>query len=878
MAGQDFDGQQSPHLTLDGVRREAAYAAPQRKMEIKPIKDNVVHGAALLEQLAAALPRLPLAGVDARLPIAGLKPGMLVTVETEAPDTDRKGPSKIPLSFELPGQDVVILSSRRTEGRAEKSIVFVPDDARQGLTRRLQEYAARGLSNRQPKHIAEFEKIERIAAAETSKLFNAGTDFDNPAPQWWELWIRKLDGVPGAVIRAAQNARIDVHPQQLFFPDTTVVFIHAAARQALAFASRVPGAIEEVRPGLGTIEPFLALGEGRVTSFDFVDDLAERIIPARSDAPTVCVMDTGVASAHPLLVDGLAAATAVDAAWGAEDHYRHGGHGTSVTSLALLGDLEHPMSDGRVIELTHTVESVKLLPPPGFSPTPPPSYGVVTQSAVGIIETERPGPERAFCLASCHPDADASRPSSWSGAVDQIAAGSMIGEREFARNATETPKRLVLVAAGNVVGSLANKVDEGGPINDPAQAWNALTIGGYTTKIELADEHLAPLRGANEVSPYSTCTRGLPADLLPIKPEVMFEAGNMTVDALGFCDWHPALSLLAASNAVETEPLVPFWATSAAVGVAGHFVGQLQAALPGLWPETYRALVVQSARWPEPIRSRLIGRGKSWKGGPKALAERRAVLRQAGFGVPQLDAAIASAKNDFTMIAQAEIQPYAAGANGGPPVYNAIHFYDLPWPKTALANLKDKAVTLRVTLSYFIEPNLTGKGATRPETYRSFGLRFTLKKRDETEEQFRNRLSQLEATAEQEDEMLEEDEGEEFVAAAEEDEGNAEAGDKKKKTKASKWLIGPSAVSAGSLHCDIWRGKAEDLVDHDAIAVHPAPGWWKSHGGKRRFGDSGRYALVLSISADGAEVDLYAEAANVLKTKAALIDLETLIG
>ncbi|MCR5879877.1 S8 family serine peptidase [Phenylobacterium sp. J367] len=460
-----------------------------------------------------------------------------------------------------------------------------------------------------------------------------------------------------------------------------------------------------------------------------------------------------------------------------------------------------------------------------------------------------------------------------SGAIDQIAAGSMVGEREFAKDATETPKRLVLVAAGNVVGGLANVVDEGGPITDPAQAWNALTVGGYTTKIELTDEDLAPLRGANEVSPYSTCTRGLPTDLLPIKPEVMFEAGNMAVDPLGFCDWHPALSLLAASNAVDTEPLVPFWATSAAVGVAGHFVGQLQAALPGLWPETYRALVVQSARWPEPIRRRLIGRGKSWKTGSKALADRRAVLRQAGFGVPQLHAAIASAKNDFTMIAQAEIQPYAAGANGGSPVYNAIHFYDLPWPKTVLADLNDKAVTLRVTLSYFIEPNLTGKGATRPETYRSFGLRFTLKKRDETEEHFRSRLSQIEADGEQEDEMLDEDEDEDFQGVA--DDGEAED---KKKTQTSKWLIGPGAVSAGSLHCDIWRGKASDLIDHDAIAVHPAPGWWKSHGGKRRFGDSGRYGLVLSISADGSEVDLYAEAANVLTTKAALIDLETLIG
>ena len=864
MAEQDFDGPK-PHLSLDSVRRAGAYAAPKRKMDAKPLRDDyAAHGAALLKQLTAALPHLPPPGADARLRVDGLKAGVLVALETLPPDTARKGPSKIPLTFELPGQDVVILSSRRTADRAEESIVFVPDDARAGLTRRLTDYGVADLGNRERPYVAQFERVERITAAETAKLFDVATDFNAEAPRWWELWVRDVNALPPALVTAARNFGLDVHPQQLSFPDTTVVFIYASARQALAFASRVPGAIEEVRPGLGTIEPFLTLAAGRVTQHDFVHDLAKRIIPARSNAPTVCVMDTGVASAHPLLTDGLAIAIAVDQAWGADDHYRYGGHGTSVVSLALHGDLEHPMGDQRIVELTHTVESVKLLPPKGAAPIPPPSYGLVTQSAVGLIEATRPGPERSFCLASCHPDADSSRPSSWSGSLDQIAAGTIGGELESSKSAARAPKRLVFVAAGNVTGATANQIDEGAAISDPAQSWNALTVGGYTTKIELGKDadRLSPLVGANEVSPYSTSSRDLPTDLLPIKPEVLFEAGNMTVDEAGYCDWHPALSLLAAGNNVEAEPLVAFWATSAAVGLAGHFMGRLRAALPGYWPETYRALMVQSARWPEPIRRKLTPpRGKTWKGDSKA--EKIKLLRHVGFGVPQLDLAIASAKNDFTMIAQAEMQPYANGATAA--VYNEVHFYDLPWPKTALTSLGDRAVTLRVTLSYFIEPNLTGKGATRPETYRSFGLRFALKKRGESELEFRVRLSQLkdgEISDEDDDEWDLEGEG------ASEDKDDA----------GSNWLLGPKAVSAGSLHCDIWRGKAMDLVNHDAIAVHPAPGWWKSHLGKGRQSDHCRYALVLSITADGADVDLYAEASAILVEKAIVIETENLIG
>lgn len=855
MAGQDQDGPK-PHLSLDDVRRAGTYAAPKRRMDAKPVRDYVAHGAALLEQLAAALPHLPPPETDARLKLGGLKPGVLVTLETLAPDTDRKGPSKIPLTFELPGQDVVILSSRRTEDRAEESVVFVPDDARATLSRRLQDYGSGNLGNRDRPYVAQFEKVERIASADTAKLFDPGTDFDAPAQRWWELWVRDVNDVPAALIEAARGFGLDVHPERLSFPDTVVVFIHATARQALAFATRAPGAIEEVRRGLGTIEPFLALGDGQVTQHDFVDDLAGRIIPARTNAPTICVLDTGVAAAHPLLADGLAIALAVDETWGVDDHYPRGGHGTAVASLALHGDLEHPANDTRVLELTHTVESVKLLPPRGAPKTPPPSYGVVTQAAVGLVEISRPEAARSFCLASSYLDADASRPTSWSGALDQIAAGTIGGAPEGVRSAKDAPKRLILVAAGNVMGGPANQVEEGGPINDPAQSWNALTIGGYTTKIEIGDDPYGrvPFVGANEVSPYSTSSHALPTDLLPIKPEVLFEAGNMTVDEEGYCDWHPALSLLSAGSNVTVEPLVPFWATSAAVGVASHFQGRLEAALPGYWPETYRALIVQSARWPEPIRRQLIGRGKKWKTGPKG--DKIRLLRQVGFGVPDFEAAIASAKNAFTMIAQGEIQPYAIGA--GTAVYNEVHFYDLPWPKTALADLGDEAVTLKITLSYFIEPNLTGKGATRPETYRSFGLRFALKKRGESEEEFRGRLSQLKADGgvdiDEDDCDLEgEDSGED------------------KDGSGSNWLLGPKSVSAGSLHCDVWRGKASDLINHDAIAVHPAPGWWKSHLGKGRQADTGRYALVLSIAADGVDVDLYTEASAVLLEKEAQI-------
>ncbi|GAB3781435.1 hypothetical protein GCM10028797_06150 [Dyella agri] len=382
------------------------------------------------------------------------------------------------------------------------------------------------------------------------------------------------------------------------------------------------------------------------------------------------------------------------------------------------------------------------------------------------------------------------------------------------------------------------------PIEDPSQSWNALTIGGFTRKEQIPTPPPAykPVVLANHRSPFSRGSQSLPDDLTPIKPEVLFEAGNMVSDNSGFCGWNPAVSLLAPGSDVANEPLVPFWATSAAAGVAGNFIGQLHAAHPDLWPETLRALTVDAATWPMPIRKQLIGTGAHWKTGTKS--QKQKVLREVGYGVPDIERAILSARNDMSMIAQAEIQPFAIGADGRAAVFNEMHFYDLPWPRSALEQLENQVVTMKVTLSYFVEPNLTGKAATRPDTYRSFGLRFAMKKRSETATSFRARVN----------------------AAQERDESTNES-------EADFWLLGSKAIQAGSLHCDLWRGHAIDLSGHDAIAVYPVGGWWKSHIGQRRMIDKARYSLVISISAQGLAIDLHTEVASLVHAKEIEIDL-----
>lgn len=845
----NFDTRDRAHISIDVFRETAAYTFPSRNQERKPLRgDYTAHATQLLDQLAAALGTVPAAAADPRLPIQGLKSGTVVEVTTLPPAEDSRIKAvKVPAALEFPTQDVVILRSERNEDRTESALVFVPDDARAFLRNRIADYGRDPGNQRRP-DAERFEVIEEVRAAEAVSLFTGEVDLAAPDILWWELWVRQPVALADRLVAAARNANIDVHGDRLIFPDTTVVFIHAVAAAVAAFAARVPGAITEIRRATGTIEPFLDRGETGLGQHDWVEELAQRVSPPSPDAPVVCTLDTGVMAAHPLIAPGLRGAWAYDPAWGADDHQPHGGHGTPLAGLVLYGDLEPLMNDERPVELTHGAESMKLLPPGGFPPTKPPSYGVVTQGAVSSVEIERPDVVRSFCIATSATDFPPSRPSTWSGAIDQIAAGAMPGEADDTVPAAERPKRLIVVATGNVSGGMAVDVLPSQPLEDPSQSWNALTIGGFTRKEQppAPPPVLQAAVPANHRSPFSRGSQSLPDDLTPIKPEVLFEAGNMMSDATGFCGWDPAVSLLSAGSDVTAEPLVPFWATSAAAGMAGNFIGRLQAARPDLWAETHRALTVDSARWPEPIRRKFIGTGAHWKTGKAATkGKKQEMLREFGYGVPDIERAILSARNDATLVAQAEIQPFAIGADGRTGVFNEMHFYDLPWPKAALEKLENEIVTMKVTLSYFIEPNLAGKAATRPDTYRSFGLRFDMKKRTEAAARFRSRISASQAK-----------------------DGTEADGE------ASCWLLGPKAIQAGSLHCDLWRGRAIELAGHDAIAVYPVGGWWKSHVGQKRVADKARYALVISISAPGQDVDLYSEISTLVENK----EIEVLLG
>jgi hypothetical protein len=75
------------------------------------------------------------------------------------------------------------------------------------------------------------------------------------------------------------------------------------------------------------------------------------------------------------------------------------------------------------------------------------------------------------------------------------------------------------------------------------------------------------------------------------------------------------------------------------------------------------------------------------------------------------------------------------------------------------------------------------------------------------------------------------------------------------------WVLG-TIRDRGSIHSDVWRGSAAALAERDAIGVFPVSGWWKEKPSLQRWERAARYALLVSVRAPEAEVDLYTAIEN----------------
>ena len=541
-----------------------------------------------------------------------------------------------------------------------------------------------------------------------------------------------------------------------------------------------------------------------------IDNIDFQLEPPESNAPKVCVIDSGIQESHFLLKAAIDLQSSRSWVPGetdiSADYYGNGGHGTRVAG-AILYPRTIPRSGKEKsvcwIQNARVLDANCELPKQLF---PPNVLGKILEFYHKQTKT------RIFnhCISGSVP-CQTQYMSSWAATID---------------NLTWTKDILFIVASGNLpsegrkIGSTRLSVKEHLAANrpypdyllenscriaNPAQSFQALTVGS----IALIYYHQFPYSSISQKDKPSAFSCSGLGIWKTIKPEVVEYGGDFVIDEgtppnitypQNVC---PELvrSTLNGGPAFAADNV----GTSFATPKVSHIAARLAAELPNESCLLYRALIVQSAKWPEWAMAKDVNKLH--------------VIRQIGYGLPNVDRALGNSPNRVTFMTTGERKIVAKQA----------HIYQVKLPEKLRSPGDNFQILVEVTLSYKAQPRRTRRNRRK---YLSTWLDWECSKKGEDPEIFLARILKEYDTPEDSD----------------------------KKEKGFKWMLGKQnnhgiikdvSRSAGTLQKDWTIVNSFELTEAFSIAVVGHEGW-----NNDPFAEV-PYSLVVSFEAIQADIPIY---------------------
>jgi hypothetical protein len=149
-----------------------------------------------------------------------------------------------------------------------------------------------------------------------------------------------------------------------------------------------------------------------------------------------------------------------------------------------------------------------------------------------------------------------------------------------------------------------------------------------------------------------------------------------------------------------------------------------------------------------------------------------------------------------------------------------VKLYRLPIPESLLVD-SDPDVELRVTLSYFAEPNKFGRS-----TFHGLDLKWDMQGPQESDDEFLQRINVLKRPKGPDGKPV-----------------------KVTTKKSFDWDIGIQLRSRGTVQSDRWRGKMSALAGDKLIAIVPVLGWWDQRRNLKT--QDMRFSLTVSVFGPG---------------------------
>ena len=577
-------------------------------------------------------------------------------IEVKAPDGISLEYSKLE---DMRGKQKLEVVNVKTDnnGNIISAVLYIPPKKQESFTKKVNDYQdiSKKTKDGYPRNRELFNTIGSIDIAPLTSFWTDVLSFPNVDTKHnWELWLR--DGTIESVKDAVRDLDgITISDHYVSFPDRQICTAHCTLSD-LQNIQLLTNALTGFRYNRVQSGFFDSMPPSEQKEWN--NELLERIDYNNIKNSSVCVLDTGIDSEHPLLKPAIQE-NAIDSYhpdWGTDDH---DGHGTEMAGLALLGDLTPVLAGNQRIDIKHYIESVKVIPKNGKNDEE--HIANITEEAVYRAETNLPYMDRVFCLSwTVEPNTSEEEyveksfngyPTVLSAKLDQMSYG-IDSEKEW--QIDDEKKRLFFVSAGNIRAKL--NFDEYPDRNDlsdveePAQSWNAITVGAFTNKVWVENgdyEGWRPVAEPGGLSPRSRTSVNWGKELWPIKPDIVLEGGNYIGNDNYPPEDHPDLSVLTTSS--QNSLFCHSVDTSSANAQAARLAAMIKAKYPSYWPETVRGLLIHSARW----------NSKMLENNPlKNVRAKINLLRRYGYGAPNENIMLSSFNNHACIVIQDYLKPF----------------------------------------------------------------------------------------------------------------------------------------------------------------------------------------------------------------------------
>lgn len=562
------------------------------------------------------------------------------------------------------------------------------------------------------------------------------------------------------------------------------------------------------------------------------------------NAPAVCVLDSGIQEEHVLLRDAIASdeshcflpGVASDQV---SDLVSPSGHGTRVAGAVLYGEAiagqtaHHCwIQNARVLD-QNAAMPLELYPP---------------EVVRAVVRRYYDGPRKTRIFnqsINARYGCRLKRMSAWAAEIDLLCEQYDI---LFIQSAGNLPFRGPVTNPGIHDHLLAGReypaylLERSSRVSNPGQSLQALTVGsvGYGS---LENDSWRTF-GSENGAP-SAFSRTGPSLWNVIKPEVV-EYGGDDVRSFEGTDVNTGAQVEGACPELVRSTAFPpgpaFNRDECGTSFAAPKVARIGAILSRVLPDRpallYRALIVQSARWPawadaKVAQIRLLPKGDDDNARQTLVDDVSNLIRSIGYGIPDEDRA--TTNTDFRVTA---ITDDAISIQAG-----ECHIYQVPVPTQLRAQGQEFDVRVDVTLSWVAQPRRTRRHLRR---YLSTWVDWKSSKLGEGLKDFCARALKYP------DDPAEGIEGSVLPWTLQK---NPDHG-----------FIRNAKASSGTVQKDWATVKSNTLPNHFCIAVVGHQGW-------SRDPDSvARYALAVTFEVIGQELPIYEP------LKVAIEELETELG